>query len=171
MVPAKELAKNTAGKYRTEYSNNGRYQGRDIAVLETLAPEEASRVVAHEFGHLLDDIIAGNAGISAKGTSKELERLYSDLNKKGYNGGRPWDPMADGYKGDDVLREKWAEAFRAYQENPNYIKTVAPTVARVIRERVNTHPEISKVLQFNTLAPAGMAGVLGAGLLATDEQN
>jgi hypothetical protein len=126
-----------------------------------LPADKADRVISHEFGHALDDIIAGTKGIEAKGTAKQLDTIYHDLNSGGFNGGRLWGPQDDGYKGADVAREKWAEAFRAYQEDPNYIKTVAPNVALVIRKLVNKHPEISKVIQFNTAAGAGLLGAAG----------
>jgi hypothetical protein len=45
-----------------------------------------------------------------------------------------------------------AEAIRAYMVDPNYLKTVAPKVAAAIREAVNSHPTLSKIIQFNSLA-------------------
>jgi hypothetical protein len=36
--------------------------------------------------------------------------------------------------------------------DPNYLKTVAPKTAAAIREAANSHPVLSKIIQFNTLA-------------------
>lgn len=162
-VGSSALGRSTAGNFRPMFSDSGRFQGpREIKVLDSLNPQDANQVVGHEFGHLLDDIIAGNDGVKAKGTSKELDELYSALNKK-LNGNKLWRPQDDGYKGADIAKEKWAEAFRAYQEDPNFIKTIAPNVAKEIRQRVNTHPEISKVIQFNSAAGAGLLGSYSPG--------
>ncbi len=46
--------------------------------------------------------------------------------------------------------------------NPNYMKTVAPRTAAAVRKLVNTHPELSKIVQFNSAigvpAISGLAG-------------
>ena len=49
----------------------------------------------------------------------------------------------------DVNRELWAQAIRAYMIDPNYMKTVAPNAAAVIRGAVNAYPELSKIIQFD----------------------
>ena len=43
--------------------------------------------------------------------------------------------------------------------DPSYLKTVAPKTAAAIREAVNSHPILSKIIQFNTLA--GLAAMNG----------
>lgn len=58
-------------------------------------------------------------------------------------------PELHGVRGSDIRAELMAEAMRAYMQNPNYIKTVAPNVARRICEAVNTHPELRKIIVFN----------------------
>jgi hypothetical protein len=46
--------------------------------------------------------------------------------------------------------------------NPNYLKTVAPETAALIRSVVNTDPPLSKIIQFNTiLLGLGAAGTQG----------
>lgn len=55
-----------------------------------------------------------------------------------------------------------AEAIRVYLINPNYIKSIAPELAERIRRAVNTHPDLSKHIQFNQGAPLP-PGVLGTG--------
>jgi hypothetical protein len=53
-----------------------------------------------------------------------------------------------------------AEAIRAYLADPNYLKTVAPKTAAAVREAVNSHPILSKIIQFNTMVgPAAMIGI------------
>jgi hypothetical protein len=42
-----------------------------------------------------------------------------------------------------------AEAIRAYLENPNYLKTVAPKTAAKIRAAVNANPSVNKIIHFN----------------------
>jgi hypothetical protein len=125
------------------------------------------RVISHELGHLLDKV-AGT--IKQDGLSSELGRLYSELNTRGWvskwqKGSKPQDFK---YVGDDVKRELMAEAIHAYRTNPNYLKTVAPKTAAAIRAAVNPNPLLNKYIQFNSLAPAAGAGLLGAGLFAND---
>jgi hypothetical protein len=130
----------------------------EIRVADNLSWEVAPRVFRHEAGHLIDDIAGG---IDFKGASTELQRLYSDLNtgqrvanwRKGVTS-----PEQQRYKGGDVPKEYAAEAVRAYLTDPNYIKTVAPKVAAAIRKRVNENPELSRVIQFNSAAGAGLLG-------------
>jgi len=54
------------------------------------------------------------------------------------------------------------EAIRAYMANPNYLKSVAPRFAARIREYVNAHPELSKIIQFNALGGAVAIPALSA---------
>jgi hypothetical protein len=56
-------------------------------------------------------------------------------------------------------RELMAEGIRLYLTDPNYIKTVAPGTAKAIREAVNSHPVLSRIIQFNTLAALLAGGV------------
>jgi hypothetical protein len=128
----------------------------------------AQRVISHEVGHLIDRV-AGT--IKQDGLSAELGRLYSELNTRGWvskwqKGSKPQDFE---YVGDDVKRELMAEAIHAYRTNPNYIKTIAPKTAAAIRAAVNPNPLLNRHIQFNSLAPAAGAGLLGAGLFANDD--
>lgn len=63
-------------------------------------------------------------------------------------------------------RELMAEAIHAYRTNPNYIKTVAPKTAAAIRDASRGVPNLNKVIQFNSVGSAGIAG----GLLADDKE-
>jgi hypothetical protein len=50
--------------------------------------------------------------------------------------------------------------IRAYLADPNYLKTVAPKTAAAVREAVNSHPVLSKIIKFNTMA--GPLAIIGA---------
>jgi hypothetical protein len=134
---------------------------RQIGVLETLPEKDFNRVTAHELGHGIDDATGKFARldrlvpvneIPQEGIKKELGGVYNDLNNPSAGGGKKFTPEAAGYLPKDVPGELNAEAIRAYMADPNYIKTVAPSLASRIREYVNTHPDLSKVVQFNSLA-------------------
>src|SRR5262249_1683772 len=92
----------------------------------------------------------------------ELRSVYSTLNS-GEEGRRPLMlPQHRGYPRSEAPAELVAEAVRAYLTDPNYLKTVAPNTAAAIRSLVNSHPELSKLIQFNTLGgAAGLGGALG----------
>jgi len=51
-----------------------------------------------------------------------------------------------------------AEAIRAYLQNPNYLKTVAPETARRIRTAVNGNDMFKRWIQFNTAAGLAVGG-------------
>ena len=68
-------------------------------------------------------------------------------------------PQRHGYDSEEVPREYMAEAIRAYMTDPNYFKTVAPKTAAAIRAKVNAHPTLSKIIQFNAFG--GLAAMNG----------
>jgi hypothetical protein len=122
-----------------------------------LAPAAAEKVIAHEFGHLIDDM-AGRVPVA--GLNAELRQLYNT----GFTGREQTrhltGPQHLGYGKDDVPKELMAEAIRFYLSDPNYLKTVAPKTAASIREAVNSHPTLSKIIQFNALAALmGLGGL------------
>lgn len=131
-----------------------------IEMLDHMTLKEYFRTLGHEVGHVIDDL-AGQ--INTNGLMAELRGLYNTLNNRWRApGGQYADPRArrstpitEGYTPDDAPREYMAEAIRAYLFNPNYIKSVAPRVAAAIRAYVNSHPELSQIIQFN--AAGGLA--------------
>lgn len=138
-----------------------------IVYRNNLPPDKAGMAVSHELGHAVDEI-AGQ--IPVKGLLDELKGVYNTLGNPNRAAGglesapwgKPWTPKASGYSGEEVPRELIAESIRAYMTNPNYLKTVAPNVAARIRQFVNSHPQLSKIIQFNTMAGAGvLAGSKG----------
>jgi len=146
----------------------------DIALSNTLTPEDLSKVYGHEIGHVIDQL-AGE--IPTKGLSHELKAVYNTLNNpnRSRDGadaaafGKPFTPAAGGYKGDDVPREWVAEAIRAYMEDPNYLKAVAPDVAAAIRKAVYANPNSRTIIQFNSIGGTVASGLHGADR-ATDEE-
>ena len=104
---------------------------------------------------MIDDL-AGK--IPTAGLSNELRPLHNTLNTGQERGRNLTGPQHFGYGDDDIPREYIAEAIRAYMADPNYTKTVAPKTAARIREFVNSHPRLNKVIQFNSVAvPAALA--------------
>jgi hypothetical protein len=125
-------------------------------------------VYAHELGHAIDQL-AGQ--IPSKGLSSELKSVYNTLNNpnrthpnraEAADWGKPFTPQALGY-------EYIVEAIRAYMADPNYLKTVAPKTAAAVREAVNSHPTLSKIIQFNALAALmGFGGLAEPGTSASE---
>lgn len=147
-----------AGQYVvTRDRRSGDVLNRDIFVDKSLSEAQAQRVAAHEIGHAINDV---SGTIPVDGLDGELRRVYNDLNNP-QSYGKKFGPEQNRYKGETAKRELLAESIRAYMTDPNYIKTVAPDVASRIRKYVNSHPEISKVIQFNSLG----GGLLGLGAM------
>src|SRR6266702_3217623 len=171
--PASALPRGSVGAYRVTRGPDGPERG--ITVLGSLVPATKNKVVAHEFGHAIDDL-AGE--IDTEPLMAELRRVYNTLNNPsrattpgtGRYGpqtgeaarGRPYTPEDAGYRGKNVSREYIAEAIRAYIADPNYLKTVAPKTAATIRKFVNDNPRLNKVIQFNSVAvPVGIDATNG----------
>lgn len=134
-----------------------------IYVRKELRPDQARMVYGHELGHAVEDYIDL---IPTDGLWSELKRIYNTLNNPKRSrdeskaaSGKPFTPKDLNYSKWHIPREYMAEAIRAYLADPNYIKSVAPQTARRIREFVNEHPELSKIIQFNSIAavPVGVA--------------
>ena len=175
-VPSSLLPGKAVGAFTYARGANG--PERIAKILNTLAPEDAERVSAHEIAHGIDNL-AGE--IPSDRVTNQLRRVYNDLNtppgdpriRQQQRTGIPVPnryqvtPEVFGYKGSDVSREHWAEAIRAYMTDPNYIKSVAPDVAARIRQYVNSNPRINKTIQFNSLVGLG-AGLGAAALIPAD---
>ncbi|MDX3929106.1 MAG: hypothetical protein QHC90_25310 [Shinella sp.] len=133
-----------------------------IQIANDLSLDQANKVLGHEVGHVIDKLADE---IPVDGLNRELRTIYNDLNNpQGY--GKPFGPEQNRYKGDVVNRELVTEAIRAYQADPNYIKTVAPKTAARIREYVNNNPQLKHIIQFNSVVGGGAAAL---GLLEDDE--
>lgn len=130
-----------------------------------MRPDQEEMVYGHELGHVIDGLAKW---IDTNGLMGELKRIYNTLNnpRRSRDGSdaassaKPFTPEDLQYEGGwQIAREYMAEAIRAYLADPNYIKTIAPQTAARIREYVNAHPELSKIIQFNSVAalPIGVA--------------
>ena len=169
VVPKSALRRQIGGQVThdlgqaTFVERNGQLEPTGIKLSRELTEDERRRVYAHELGHVIDEI-AGQ--IKTDGLLREeLHPLYDDLNNP-YSSRRKagsfLQPKHFGYGREAAPRELMAEAVRAYLTDPNYIKTVAPRTAARIREKVNAHPTLSKIIQFNAFVPAA---TIGGGLL------
>ena len=171
-VAAREI-KGNAGMFRVAYDPAGRPVHRIL--VDRAQPQARDKLAAHEIGHALEYFAGRAQGLPQQGLRTELRAVYNDLNnpdlaaRRAVNPGvdpasnavlRNWGPERQGYRGSQVDRELMAEALRAYMSNPNYLKTAAPRAA-AIRQAVNSHPWLSRIVQFNSLA-----GMLGAGSMA-----
>jgi hypothetical protein len=172
-VAAREIQKN-AGLFRVTYDSAGR-PVYNVLVDKAQLPQDRNRILAHEIGHALEYFAGRTQGLPQQGLKTELRTVYNDLNnpdlaaRRAVNPAvdpasnavlRNWGPERQGYRGAQVDRELMAEALRAYMSDPNYLKTVAPKTAAAIRDAVNAHPLLSRIVQFNSLA--GMAGLADA---------
>jgi hypothetical protein len=179
----RDIVKKLTGRRPTEFTNkeledrSGIYlPSRDdagnpvkpwIGINRELRRDQQELAVAHETGHMADDLGAGPGGMSIRGLERELEDVYSTVNtgKEGLQ--PPKRPQDFGYPDSDAPSEIVADAIRAYLTNPNYFKTVAPNAAAAIRALVNSHPQLSKWIQFNSL---GGLAVLGGAKGALDDE-
>jgi hypothetical protein len=159
-VKTMDLQQGTAGRY-VKFGVDADNPIRHVHLSPELTPRERDLTKAHELGHALDDFL-GWASSKLEPNSKVMDQLrmvYGRV-RKGVPG--EWftrQPESYQYTPEQVPKELMADGLRAYIRNPNFFKRVAPDAARMIRELVNEHPVLSKVIQFNSLA--------GAGILAT----
>jgi hypothetical protein len=157
-VAAREIRGN-AGNFavRFDAAGNPIYE---ILIDRGLIPAQKDRVLAHELGHALDYFAGHARGIPQEGIKTELRGVYNTGVTGQERTRNLTGPQHQGYAGEKMDRELMAEAIRAYMTDPNYFKTVAPNAAAAIRAAVNSHPQLSRLIQFNNLgglAPAGAA--------------
>jgi len=135
----------TAGTFKKGVNPETGDPQSEIRILSSQSPGNKDIIAGHEVGHAVDWLAKD---VKINGISAELKTVYNELNNLQRNG-KPVTPETFGYKGDDVSREYMAEAMRAYMQNPNYFKSVAPKTAERIREQVNRNPMLKNVIQFN----------------------
>jgi hypothetical protein len=174
VAAASSLPRKAVGAYDPNTRRTYVYRG--------LSDDTKSLVAAHEVSHGIDDLAGEFVAARRpktipipKGAVNELKTVYNDLNNSYLASARRQNPdvapktvywgtgvspeTAFGYSKKDAPFEYMAEAIRAYMADPNYLKTVAPKTAAAIREAVNSHPLLSKIIQFNTLG--GLAALNG----------
>lgn len=131
-----------------------------IQISNKLTQPQTEKVLAHEVAHVIQNFFGG---VSIEGIKRELNFIYNALTTGRERTRNLTLPKNIGYTVAETPVELLAEAIRAYMVDPNWIKTMAPKTAAQIREWVNTHPELSKIIQFNSIG-AGIAGAaFGAG--------
>lgn len=160
--------------------NNGiisvdRRSGRpyDIFYDRSLSPDDQRRVIGHEAaGHAVE--IAGVRGMRdsrgrpiegfpTEGLQADLIRNYHNLATDEYRWGPRVTPKSQGYATrEKQQRELVAEALRGYATDPNSFKAQFPELAAWIRANVNDNPNLNRIIQFNSLAGLGGAGLLEA---------
>ena len=134
---------------------------RHVHLSPRLTPRERDLTKLHELGHALDDFL-GWASSKLEPNSKVMDQLRMVYGRIRTGPTGEWftrQPERYYYTPEQVPKELMAEGLRAYIRNPNFMKRIAPDAARMIWALVNEHPVLSKVIQFNSLA--------GAGILAT----
>lgn len=140
--------------------------GTKIKLRHDLPDATAEKALQHEIGHAVD-LLAHPWGIPQQGIKADpgLGLLYHRLNDSSWRRTQPvvrpglrTSPESFQYAKAQVPEEHMAEAIRAYLADPNYLKSEFPRVAARIREHVNSHPQISKIIQFNSAAAAVAAG-------------
>jgi hypothetical protein len=147
------------GLYLPRRDDKGLPSRPEVWLNELLSDLQMQRVMAHEAGHMIEDFAVGPRRMPIRGLKQELEPVYSTLNS-GVEERQPLLlPKDMKYSKSESPFELVAEAIRAYLTNPNYLKTVAPNTAASIRAMVNSHPQLSKWIQFNSLG--GLAALRG----------
>jgi hypothetical protein len=128
-----------------------------IKVARNLSQPRSERTIAHEAGHLFDEL-AGQ--IPTDDIKTELKQVYNTLNTGRERTSKLTGPQHFGYNSDSVDRELMAEAIRGYMADPNYLKTVAPKTAARIRNYVNSNPRLAPFIQFNSIGvPTGLGAL------------
>ncbi len=159
-VPASELPPGTVGSH---HRGEAGHPDKGIKYLRGLPLAEAVRVISHEVGHAIDRSVGDipMKGLAGEDLSKELTGMYHVLRTGEKFAGQPKGPKDLGYSDDKVRPELMAEALRAYMFDPNFVKTVAPLTAARLRAAVNDHPELSRLLQLNSLLGVSAADLPG----------
>ena len=146
-----------AGRYYPPSVTN---EKRHIGINETLLRADRPRVEAHELGHALDEI-TGWASSQMETGSKEMQQLRMVYGRLRTDDDERWftrQPEYYGYRKHEIKRELFADGLGIYLSHPNFFKSVAPDAARLIRELVNEHPVLSKIIQFNSVAGVSLIG-------------
>jgi hypothetical protein len=136
-VAKRSLPRDSVGAYRVSIDPVSGEKGRSIDFYNALHLTGAANVIAHEFGHAIDDMAAR---IPTKGLNDELRQVYNTLATGRERTSTLTGPQHLGYSSESAPGELMAEAIRAYIQNPNYLKTVAPKTAAAIRQAVNGDP-------------------------------
>jgi len=174
VVAASSLPRRAVGAYDPNTGRTFVYRGLPSDSKDMIAAHE----IAHGLNHKAGDFVGARMTNSIPirpGMPRELKTVYNDLNnpylaaERARNSDVNPDEVYWGtgvtpektfrYSKADAPAEYMAEAIRAAIADPNYMKTIAPRVYEAIADAVNSHPFLSKIIQFNTLA-----ALLGGGI-------
>jgi hypothetical protein len=181
---------------RTSYNKYSKYPTQ-VEIRKGLTPYQYPNVTEHELGHVIsqasgeipfDDEVAGELRyVYNQLNNADLDTLRDRVGKEdvGILRGRLTGHTPEtnkNYTAQEAPQEYIAEGIRAYIQNPNFIKTVAPKFAAMVREAVNSNEKLNKIIQFNQVTGAlpyvggaalaagatqdAEAGVTGAGMAA-----
>ena len=119
------------------------------------APGGVDRLIAHETGHVMNDVgglLKQNPEL-IRDADLEAADMYHALNTGKIPGAT--DALVGPYQYPKWQRdeEKLAEALRGYMRQPGEFKERYPQLAKSIRQAVNTNPKLNKTIQFNANAP------------------
>jgi hypothetical protein len=157
------------GVYLPRHDEKGLPTQPDMFINNELTDQQKQLVMAHEASHMIEDHAVGPGKVPIRGLESELEPVYSTLNS-GVEGREPLLlPKDRGYSEHESPYELVAEGMRAYLTNPNYFKEVAPKSAAAFRAFFNSHPQLSKWIQFNGLG--GLAVLGGANGSIPDDKS
>lgn len=128
---------------------------QSIRVANDIPPDQQAIALAHETGHAID---SWPHKANTKAHEKAAREVYSDLAT-----GQPQiipskrtGPEQHGYRKNEIAPELIAEAIRAYMQDPNYLKSVSPALAKEVR-KLNDVKGLRDIIQFNTpLAGLGL---------------
>ncbi|MDW9479959.1 hypothetical protein GOB46_08620 [Sinorhizobium meliloti] len=137
---------------------------RGVLLSADLHPNDISRVLAHETGHVIDQL---TDAMSINGIEDEARRNYHWLTtgKAPQPGAKLVGPEDLGYPQHLIEKELKAEAIRGALTGSNYLKTEMPNLAKAVRA-LNDHPKLKHIIQFNSIAPLMGTGLAGGGGLA-----
>ena len=162
VVPRNELPKKAVGSYTPSFNR--------IKIADDLPDDQASIALSHELGHAID-AQSRRGVVFADKYGPRAKKIYHDLRTGNVAETRPSrmaSPETDGYKLSDRPGELSAEFIRAYLTNPNYVKSIAPAAAKMLRDLINSDPGLSKYIQFNALAPTVIGGATAASAASSD---
>ncbi len=188
------LSEDNHGQYFTNVVDGKMIRRIDLAA--TISAREWLEAYAHEMGHLMDDLAgkfvelySGRIPVRMMdhtGLEDELGFLYHvmkhpdraqgqaavDARIRGERSSRRLTTPAD-IGGAETYPENmwpfewWAEAGRAYLQNPDLIKAVAPNVAAHIRNAWNESPKRRMMLHLNSITPPGLLFAGGAAVASS----
>jgi len=158
------LPEGVSGSYTQQGHQAGKWVPPEIEINRELTSQDKALALAHEVGHMAHDLATEMSLQSLRKLEAELTRVYDLVNKPMPRLPRPTTPQYLGYSDREAPFELIAEGMRSYMIDPNFFKSVAPNAAALFRAWVNSHPQLSKLIQLNGL---GGLAVLGAG---TDEE-